>query len=245
MKQHLCRVVGNTRLFADVQQISFDSAELAATMQPGQFALVRDPRSFDPYLRRAAWFYGVDRASVTLTLPSADPIVARVRDGDILDLLAPLGRAVAWPDSARHILFVGQDSRIPPLVAMARRAVQQDRSVVLSVLAAADRELFPAHLLPPEIEYQAGAAVNPELIAWADVLVASGSDEMYGLLGDLVRRVRFRLERGFMYTLIHLPMPCGTGDCHTCAVETSHGMRLACTDGPVFDWIELENRRTR
>jgi dihydroorotate dehydrogenase electron transfer subunit len=245
MKQWLCRVAGNTRLVADVQQMSFDAAELAATMQPGQFALVRDPRSFDPYLRRTAWFYDTDRTSVVLTLLSTDPIAVRAREGDMLDLLAPLGRAVDWPESARHLLLIGQGSHIPPLIAMARRAVRQGRSVVLSIIATTDREVFPAHLLPPEVEYQAGAAVNPELFAWADVLMASGSEEMYRLLGDSVRGVRFRLERGFMYVLVDLPMPCGTGECHACAVKTSRGIKLACTEGPVFDWLELENRRAR
>ncbi len=245
MKQHLCRVVANTRLAADVRQISFDAAELAATMQPGQFALMRDPRTFDPYLRHRAWFYDVDGTSVVLTLPSADPIAAFARDGDTLDLLASLGRAVDWPESARHILLVGEGSHIPPLVAMARRAVRQGRSVVLAVTAATDREIFPAHLLEPEVEYQAGVAVNPELFAWADVLIASGSEEMYRRFGDSVRDVRLRLERGFMHVLVNLPMPCGTGECQACAVETSRGIKLACTDGPIFDWRDLENRRAR
>ncbi len=245
MSQLLCRVVGNTRLWADVRQISFDAAELAATMQPGQFALLRDPRTFDPYLRRTAWLYDVDRTSVILTLPSADPIAAHARDGDILDLLAPLGRVVDWPESARHLLLIGEGSHIQPLVAMARRAVRQERSVVLFVRAAAEREFFPAHMLPPEVEYQAGATPNPELYAWADMVIASGSEEMYRLLGDPIRAVRFRLERGFMHVLAHVAMPCGTGECQACAVETSRGPKLACTKGPMFDWMELENRRTR
>lgn len=243
MRQQLYRVASNTRLVPDVQQMLFDAPELAATMQPGQFALVRDPRSFDPYLRRTAWFYDIDRASVMLTLLSTDPIAARAREGDILDLLAPLGRAVDWPESARHVLLVGQGSHIPPLIAMARHAVRQERSVVLFVIAATDRKVFPAHLLPPEVEYQTGAAVNPDLFSWADVLMASGSEEMYQLLSNAVRGVRMRLERGFMHVLADLPMPCGTGECQACAVETSRGIKLACVDGPVFDWLELENRR--
>jgi ferredoxin len=68
---------------------------------------------------------------------------------------------------------------------------------------------------------------------------------MYRLLGDSVRDVRLRLERSFMSALVDLPMPCGTGECHACAVETSRGIKLACTQGPVFDWMELENRRAR
>ncbi len=245
MKQHLCRVVGNSRLSTDVQQMTFESAELASIMQPGQFALVRDPRSYDPYLRRTGWFYAGNGTFLILNLPSSDPIAARARDGDILDLLAPLGRPVEWPDSSRHILLVGEGSLILPLVAMARRAVQENRSVVLSVIATGEQKVLPAHLLPPEVEYQTGAVVNAELIRWADALVAIGSDETYHRLADQIYSVRLGLVRGFMQALVDLPMPCGTGECHACAVGTSRGMRLACTEGPVFDWTELETRRAR
>ncbi len=244
MRQHLCRVIGNTKLWADVQRITLDAPELAQTIHPAQFALVRNPRSFDPYLRRTAWFYDVERGAISLTLSSVDPIAMTSRDGDLLDLLAPLGRAVDWPDSARHLLFVGEGSRVTPLLGMARRAVQRGNSVVLSLIAASGQEVLPAHLLPPEVEYQAGPAVNPELVAWADAMVASGSAELYQVLSDGIRGVRMRLEVGFLTVLVDLPMPCGTGACLGCAVETSHGIKLACTDGPLFDWTDL-NRRAR
>ncbi len=245
MKQYPCRVVENVRLWADVQQMTFDAPELALTMRPGQFALIRDPRSLDPYLRRRALFYSSERGIVTLTLSSADPIVARTREGDLLDVLAPLGRAVEWPDGAQHILFIGEGAKVVPLVGMAHRAVQQGKAVVLSMLTATDREVLPAHLLPPEVEYQTGGVLNAELVSWSDAMFASGSAELYQSLGDIVRAMRYRLEQGFLHVLVDLAMPCGTGGCYACAVETARGIRLACTDGPVFDWMELENRRAR
>jgi hypothetical protein len=30
------------------------------------------------------------------------------------------------------------------------------------------------------------------------------------------------------------------GACQGCAVQTAHGTRLACSDGPVFDLLELQ-----
>jgi dihydroorotate dehydrogenase electron transfer subunit len=242
MRQHLCRVIGNTRLWGEVQRIALDAPELAETIHPAQFALVRDPRSFDPYLRRKAWFYDAERGAIHLTLPSADPIAITSRDGDLLDLLAPLGRAVDWPESAHHLWFVGEGSHIAPLLGMAPRAVRRGNSVVFSFIAANNQVVLPAHLLPPEVEYQAGPAVNPDLFAWADAMVASGPSSLYQVLSNGIREVRMRLERGFMTVLVDLPMPCGTGACFSCAVETSRGIKLACTDGPLFDWVDLNRR---
>jgi dihydroorotate dehydrogenase electron transfer subunit len=40
--------------------------------------------------------------------------------------------------------------------------------------------------------------------------------------------------------LIHTPVPCGgVADCGVCAVTLRSGWKLACQDGPVFDWREL------
>jgi dihydroorotate dehydrogenase electron transfer subunit len=40
--------------------------------------------------------------------------------------------------------------------------------------------------------------------------------------------------------LIHTPVPCGgVAECGVCAVTSKSGWKLACRDGPVFDWREL------
>jgi dihydroorotate dehydrogenase electron transfer subunit len=242
MKQRLCRITEKRPLWSDVQLLTLDAPELAGAMRPGQFARLRDPLTFDPYLRRTAWFYRVDGARVALTLAARDPLAARARVGDSLDVLAPLGRVVELDASARHLLLIGEGAPIAPLLAMADLAVEQQREVVLVNRAAED---FPAHLLAPEIEYRTDpGALGNELILWADVIIASGSDEMYHTLADTVRAARFHIEPGQVRVLIDVPMPCGTGDCYACAVDTRRGVRLACIDGPLFDLSELGNRRT-
>jgi len=258
VKQHLCRVIENRLLWSSVQLLTLDAPDLAPAMRPGQFALLRDPTTFDPYLRRTAWLYRIDGTRVAFTLPANDPLAARARAGDTLDMLAPLGRAVEFDASARHILLVGEGARVATLIAIAENAIRQQREVVLvlrlhfaalpSAVAqdsAQDAsEVFPAHLLAPEIEYRTDSdALNTELIAWADTVVASGSDELRRGLADAIRAARYHIEPGFARGLIDLLMPCGTGDCFACAVETRHGIQRACVDGPWFDLAEFEQRR--
>jgi dihydroorotate dehydrogenase electron transfer subunit len=241
MKQRLCRITENRRLWPDVQMLMIDAAEIAGAMRPGQFARLRDPLMFDPYLRRTGWFYRVDGTQIALTLPTRDPLAVRARAGDFIDVQAPLGRVMELDASARHVLLIGQAARIAPLLAMADLAIAQQREVVL---VGHDAGAFPAHLLAPEIEYRSDTgALGDELVQWADVIIASGSDEMYRAIADTVRAVRFQVEPGRFRVLIDVPMPCGSGDCYACAVETRRGVQLACVDGPLFDWSELENRR--
>ncbi len=238
MKQHLCRVVDTRILWADVQWFAFDTPELA--MRPGQFALVRDPVSYDPYLRRTAWFYHGAEARVELTMRADDPLVRRTHVGDALDLLAPLGRPIEFASTAQHLLLLGASHRVAPLIAVAAHAVAQNRAVTLSMSG----EAFPAHLLPPEVEYRSEETPSAELFAWADAIVASGPEDGYRRIAEMARATRYRLEPGFLRVLVDIPMPCGTGACCACAVPLGgQSVRWACTDGPVFDWLELERAR--
>ena len=240
MKQYLCRVIDNRNLWADAQLVTFDALEVAHALRPGQFALVRDATTFDPYLRRTLWLYKIENTGVAFTLSARDPLAARARVGDTLDLLAPLGNAIEFNANVRRVLLIGEGTRIVQLIALAHDAVAQAREVVL---VNRGENVFPAHLLSPEIEYRTDEALNAELISWADAIVASGSDELYRALADAIRAARYRLEPGFARMIVAAPMPCGTGVCYACAVETARGVQLACADGPAFDLATLENRR--
>ncbi|MEW5720336.1 MAG: hypothetical protein AB1817_17055 [Chloroflexota bacterium] len=251
MKPYSCRVVENRKLWVDAQLIAFDAPELARVVRPGQFALARDATTFDPYLRRVLWLYARDGERVAFVFSSRDPLAARTRVGDSLELLAPLGNAIDLDANARRVLLIGEGTRIVQLIALAHHAVAQAREVVLVSPApvanggGSGEGAFPAHLLAPEIEYRTDDALSAELLVWADAIVASGSAELYRALASAIRAVRYRLEPGFARVIIDLPMPCGTGACYACAVETTRGAQRACADGPAFDLVAFENRSAR
>ena len=238
MKQHLCPVLETRPLWAEWQLLTFDAPELARAIRPGQFALARDPSTLDPYLRRTLWLYEIRDARVSFLINARDPLAQRVRAGDTLDLLAPLGRAITFEPSARHLLLIGEGARIPPLIAIAHDAVKLGKEVVL----VSRGEVFPTHLLAPEVEYRSENAFDAELIAWADEVVASGTENSYRDLSNAIRAARLRFPPGFARVWSDLPMPCGIGICYACAVDTSRGMKLVCVDGPALDLVEWERR---
>lgn len=246
MKQHLCRVVENRVLWSGVQIVACDAPELAFALHPGQCALVRDPTTYDPYLRRTAWLYHSYGERVSFSLPAQDPIVTRAAVGALLDVLAPVGRPLGLEDKARHVLLIAEDERASRLVPFATSAVGQGRPVVLWMSAQSEQESLPPYLLPPEVEYRTDSEIGRTgLIEWADVIFASGSERLYRTIGEAVRTARYRLEPGRVFVLLDPAMPCGTGACYACAIATGRGVRLACTDGPLFDLFELEIRRAR
>ncbi len=247
MKQHLAGVTENRLLWGTTQLLTLDAPELARSIQPGQFALARDPSTLDPYLRRTLWLYETRDDLVQLTLNANDPLAMRARAGETLDVLAPLGRPIEFEPSAKHILLIGEGAHAARLVAAAHDAVRHGREVVFACQTSSneDTDAFPPYLLSPEIEYRTDDALNPELIAWADAIMISGSSDLNRAVTDALSAVRYRVESGLARMLIEMPMPCGIGVCYACGVDTSRGVQLACVDGPAIDLVELENRRTR
>lgn len=242
MKQHLGSLGESRVLWADVHLFSFDAPELANALRPGQFALVRDPHTFDPYLRRVVWLYARENSRVSFAIPASDPLVARARAGDVLDVLAPLGRALEFPANVRRIVLLGDDTRIARLVAIAHDALARGCEIVMVHQSA---QTFPAYLLSPEIEFRTDADALEQVMAWADAVVMTGSDALRQSLVDTIRAVRYRTHPGFARVLVDVTMPCGAGVCYACAQETAHGLKRACVDGPVFDLSEFEKRMTR
>jgi len=249
LKNHHVPIIETRALWADWHLLAFDAPDLARSIRPGQFALARDPSTLDPYLRRTLWLYEIRDGRVSFILNAHDSLSRSARVGDTLDLLAPLGHALTFEPSAKHILLLGQGSRTAPLIALAHDAVKLGCEVVVVTRG----EIFPSQLLAPEIELRNDESFDAELIAWADAIVASGAADFYRDLSNAIRAVRLRIPPGFARVWIDAPMPCGTGMCYACAVYThlhrtpsgvqvSRGIKLVCVDGPALDLLLWERR---
>jgi dihydroorotate dehydrogenase electron transfer subunit len=76
-------------------------------------------------------------------------------------------------------------------------------------------------------------------MSWADQVCAALPLDQLPALRDAIRAVKFRWERGFASVLLEGPLVCGVGACGVCAVEIRKGVRMLCSDGPVFDLRDL------
>jgi dihydroorotate dehydrogenase electron transfer subunit len=261
MAYHEPVIVARRELGA-LAQLTLLAPDLARAVRPGQYVLARcaPAASDDPPLRRAIFPAGADHAAGTLDLflapderglawLAAQPIGAR------LDMFGPLGAPFSLDARTRNLLLAGAGPAWPALIGLARAGLARGAAVVLLAAAPAD-QLPPAFLLPPELEYQGsaegpaaligllgapapGGALFASPIAWADQLCLALSDDLVTDAANAVRAGRLRWARGFAQAAIAGPMPCGTGACLACLVETRAGLRLRCKDGPVFDLRDL------
>jgi dihydroorotate dehydrogenase electron transfer subunit len=80
-----------------------------------------------------------------------------------------------------------------------------------------------------------------DLLPWADYLVVDLPRESLPQLRRAMRLPADQRASIDVEVLLDTPTPCGgAAECGVCAVKTRRGWKLACKDGPVFDFNLLE-----
>lgn len=263
MAHFLTPTIIEQRVFGDLRWLMLAAPDLANGMRAGQYVLARcaDPTSFDPLLRRALFVATTDRAAGTVTLlytpdERGTLWLAARHPGMTLDLFGPLGTPFTLGNRTRNLLLIGAGAGLGALLLLAHEAIARQIAVMLLVAAPTHDALPPPFLLPPDVEYQGTAAgeaalfsptetdtppqlMTPATIAWADQICATLPEQLVPPLVDMVQSARLRWQRGFAHVALTGAMPCGTGACLACLIETRKGLRTRCKDGPVFDLRDL------
>lgn len=149
-----------------------------------------------------------------------------------LALRGPLGRGFTLPSSCRKIGLIAFDTSPARLNGLIQPALQRDAAVVLVCASAPDH-------LPDEVEVQPMSALE-EVVEWADYVACDIRREDLSQMREQLKKMDQLIVRNDAQVLIYAPIPCGgIGECGVCAVTLKSGWKLACVDGPVFDWSEV------
>ncbi len=170
---------------------AYHAPDLASGSRAGQFVHVRPGDYSGLILRRPFSLNTVDPATgiVTIhfrTVGRGTDWFTRLRRGDSVDMLGPLGRPFEVDPRSRHLLLIAGGLGIAGVRMLADEAVREGRKVVLLFGAANAAEVYPSSLLPDEVEYivatDDGSLGHPgyvtdlvtEYEAWADQAFACG-----------------------------------------------------------------------
>jgi hypothetical protein len=171
-------------------------------------------------------------------LELAPPLPAHWTAGTRLVVRGPLGRGFSLPPNARRVALVGLGPFAHRLLALAEQALVQGAGVAFYTPNARG---LPAGL-PPEVEIQSLESLG-DALGWADYMAF---DLLPGALPSLRKRFGLAPHTPLpvpAQVLVQVPMPCGgQAECGLCAVDQPRGWKMACKDGPVFDWHDLEDR---
>ena len=257
MRTAQVRITENRRLYGDTVITWFAAPEVTRGAVPGQFLMLRccaatapGHPAYDPLLPRPMSYHRVRQGPEGLEFALLYDVMGRGtqwlagRDpGETVFVWGPLGRGYAIRPRSQNLLLVGGGIGVAPLVWLADVAVEKGKSVTLLLGGRTADQIFPAHLLPPEVELVVttedgslgirGLVTEPfaEYLSWADQVFACGPNPMFQAMAEVLRRSRLRRP---VQVLLEERMSCGWGICYGCAVETKRGMRLVCKDGPRF-----------
>jgi dihydroorotate dehydrogenase electron transfer subunit len=188
---------------------AYHAPTLATGSRAGQFVHIRPGDFSGLILRRPFSFNTVDPATGIMTIHfraigRGTEWFTRLRAGDTVDMLGPLGRPFEVDPRSRHLLLVAGGLGIAGVRMLADEAIRDGRQVVLLFGSATAADVYPSSLLPDEVEYVVatddGSLGHPgfvtELVAdyeaWADQAFACGPAPM---LAALARQATGRRER--------------------------------------------------
>lgn len=171
-------------------------------------------------------------------LPAAEmafaaPLPAGWSAGMQLALRGPLGHGFHLPAGPRRVALAALNDSAGPLLPLAQAALDVGGEVALYARAAPPG-------LPPQVEVLP-LDLLPEAPGWAHYLAL---DAPLRALPGLPRLLGLKRPGSLgcpAEVLAHSAMPCGgLAACSVCAVPVRKGWKLACKDGPVFDWDLLD-----
>jgi dihydroorotate dehydrogenase electron transfer subunit len=189
---------------------AYDAPHLAVGSRAGQFVHVRTGDFAGMVLRRPFSLNTTDPATGIVTIHfrvigRGTEWFTRLRPGDQIDLLGPLGRPFEVDSRSQHLLLVAGGLGMAGVRMLADEAIRAGRQVTLLFGAASAREVYPSTLLPDEVEYVVATddgslghhGYVTDLVAtyegWADQAFACGPAPMLAALARLAASRRDRL----------------------------------------------------
>jgi dihydroorotate dehydrogenase electron transfer subunit len=237
-------------------RLLLDAPALSACSRPGQFfhLLCRDAAGSGPYLRRPMSIWrcgeGVPLGFLFHVKGKGTAALARLRAGDTLSVVGPLGHGFTLDARWRRIAILARGVGLATLAPLAAHAARQGIAVeaLLSARCAGD-------LMEYEFAGASGATVSavfdedggsdPARVE-AELRVrwrANPPDALFTCGSNRLLLLAQRLARGFAIpgqVALEQQMGCGLGMCFCCVRQIRDeaggiaNLRV-CTEGPVFD----------
>ena len=246
------KVIENKPLKKDFFIIELESSIKLPEMMPGQFVQARIDGSPETFLRRPLSLHDVDYKRNRLKLlvqvvGKGTESLSKLKTGDFLNLIYPLGNSFNLPEKEAHTLLVGGGCGIAPLLYLGRYL--KSHGIIPDILLGfRNRDRI--------LEYDDYKAVGNVFLTTED-----GSEGEKGFVSDHSVLGNGRYDKVFCcgpemmmkavaawciknntdceVSLENL-MGCGIGACLCCVVDTVKGHQCTCTDGPVFNIKELK-----
>jgi hypothetical protein len=197
-------------------------------LAPGQYLVAGSASPGDP-LPTALFPQRIRHGELEI----APPLPPEWSAGMTVSLRGPLGNSFHMPQSALRVALAGMEGSAARLMPLAEQALAQGAAVVIYA------DAIPAGL-PPEVEFLSPDQL-PEAHTWADYLAIEVSLAGLPYMRQRLGLKPFQKPASQTEVLLWTALPCtGLAECGICAVPVKRGWALVCSDGPVFEFNQLD-----
>ena len=247
-------VIFNKRVGPETFLLGLRSGEIAAEAAPGQFVMIQVSPGLNPLLRRPFSICGIQGDDLFLVLyrvvGQGTAILSRVRKGEKLPVLGPLGRGFEFPENRQKPLLVAGGMGTAPLLFLAQVIGSSDVTFMAGYRSADEILLIDEiGLSNMEISISTDDGTAGHRGPVTDLLEAqlginsAGAAPVVFACGPLpmLKSVAIHAIDHDIPCQVSLEttMACGIGACQGCAVKSSspeiRPYYHVCQDGPVFD----------
>ena len=219
---------------------------------PGQFAQVRVDGSPSTYLRRPISIHDVDfeRNEISLLVQQVGEgtrHLAAAENGDVINMVLPLGNGFSFPEKGEKCLFVGGGIGIAPLYYFAKvlngKGIRP--TLLLGGKSASDllRLTDYQNLGETFVTTEDGSLGEKGFVTQHSVWQQQNFDKIY-VCGPkpMMKAVAKMAAEKDVWCEVSLEnlMACGLGACLCCVEDTVDGHVCVCKEGPVFNTRRLK-----
>jgi len=246
------KIIGNKRLTNDFFVLELSENNKLPDFKPGQFAQVRVDNSPETFLRRPISIHDVDYERNTFKLliqiaGNGTRTLSKLRNGDFLNLVYPLGNSFSFPVENERVLLVGGGCGVAPLLFLGKYLKSNGYNPDI-LIGFRNSELiieFEEYLKIGNVflttedgsKGEKGYVTNHSVLLTGryNRIYCCGPDSMMRAIAGYCKKNSFTCE-----VSLEKLMACGIGVCLCCIIDTVKGNLCTCVDGPVFNINELK-----
>lgn len=221
-------------------------------MLPGQFVEARVEHSPSTFLRRpiSINFVDFERNELWLlvaTVGDGTRQMARLKPGEMLNCILPLGKAFSLPTSpSERFLLAGGGVGVAPLLFLGKRIREMGAMPTFLLGARTKNALLEMEAFERIgrvwVTTEDGSAGEQGFVTQHSVLQRERFDRICtcGPKPMMMAVARYAAKEDIACEVsLENMMACGIGACLCCVEKTTDGNRCVCTEGPVFDTRQL------
>ena len=249
------KLIRNYQMGPRIYMMELESSEIVNTIQPGQFIHVKVPGMEGHILRRPFSVYAKHPEQNMIEIMYqvvgfGTDHMTTLEPGATLELIGPVGHGWNIPEQAQHIMLVAGGVGSAPLFMLTKKANDAGLKIDL-VLGAANKDMLTSYDRYAQLENvtlhcatddgsfgHKGFVTGPveKLLAENsyDYLACCGPEPMMRAVASMADAANVNYE-----VSLERRMACGVGACLSCVVDTIHGKKRSCVDGPVFSGEEV------